>query len=118
MRYEYKFLIALGGTILIEIVALFLIVRVFYRIDRNQLSNVRLLFSGFICSFSTLPYLWFLLPVIMPSRNVFITVGEIFVILIETLIYYFLLHTTMKKATVISMACNSASFLIGLLFFA
>jgi hypothetical protein len=116
MRYEYQFLWALAWTVFIEVAALILIVRVLYRIDRRELSYVRLCFSGFICSFSTLPYLWFVLPQIIKSRYIFIASGEVFAILIEALIYFFLLQVILQKALIISLACNIFSLLIGTIF--
>jgi hypothetical protein len=113
---EYKFLIALIFTIIIETVVLFLVIRGLLRIDAKKIPGRLLLFSGFLASFSTLPYLWFILPSFIASYFYLVIVGELSVTIMESAIYYFLLRTTVKNALIISSLCNLASFLLGLIY--
>jgi hypothetical protein len=76
------------------------------------------LFAGIFSSFSTLPYLWFLLPQFIDSYTILVILGELSVFLIEAVIYYFILKVTIQRAVIISFACNIASFLTGLMIFA
>jgi len=113
MIYEYKFLISLLFTIIVEIIALFIIIKFFFK--KDKIKNSLLLFTGFLCSFSTLPYLWFIIPLIVKTRLPYIIIGEAFVILIESFIIFFMLKINYKKSIIISFICNLISFLLGLL---
>lgn len=115
MTYEYWFLLSLILTIIIETIPLFVIFRFFLKTNKNEVSNSLLLFAGIFSSFSTLPYLWFILPQIIRSYNLLTVSGEISVVLIEAIVYFFVLRTNMKKSLIISLICNLISFLAGLL---
>ena len=115
MIYEYEFLLALVLTVIIETIVLFIIVRKLFKINKKKISNSILIFLGIFCSFSTLPYLWYILPFFIKDYFYFVLIGEIFVILIESLIYYFVLKLNYKRSFIISLICNLASFLIGTL---
>ncbi|WP_321431222.1 hypothetical protein [uncultured Methanolobus sp.] len=116
MLYEYRFLLSLVLTIIIETSVLFLIVRIYFKID--DINNALLLFAGIFSSFSTLPYLWFLLPQFIDSYTILVVFGEISVFLVEAVTYYFLLKIGIQRALAISFTCNIASFLTGLMIFA
>ena len=115
-RYEYEFLFSLIFTISIETAVLFYLIRFIFKMDKSQLSNPLLIFSGIICSMATLPYLWFIFPVFLKSRTMFMIIGEIYVALVEAVILSFLLRLEAKKALIASVACNVISFIFGLLF--
>jgi hypothetical protein len=115
MLYEYLFLFSLFLTILIETSVLFLLVRYYFKID--NISNSILLFAGIFSSFSTLPYLWFLLPQFIDSYNSLALIGELSVFLVESVVYYFVLKVTIQRALILSFACNLVSFLIGMMIF-
>lgn len=115
MIYEYKFLISLLFTIVIEIITLFIIIKLFLKKDKKEITNTLLLFTGFLCSFATLPYLWFIIPLLVKTRLPYVLIGEIFVILMESLIIFFMLKLDYKKSIVISFICNIVSLLLGLL---
>jgi hypothetical protein len=112
MIYEYLFLFSLFLTIAIETSVLFLLVRFYFKID--DLNNSLLLFAGIFSSFSTLPYLWFLLPQFIDSYQNLALIGEISVFLIESVVYYFVLKVTIQRALVLSFTCNLVSFFVGL----
>jgi len=88
-------------------------IKFFFKND--QIQNSLVLFTGFFCSFATLPYLWFILPVVIKARIPYILIGELFVILIESVIYFFILKLDYKKSFIIAFICNLVSFLLGLL---
>jgi hypothetical protein len=113
MLYEYKFLISLVFTIVIESAALFILIRLLFKKDNKRITNIQLLFAGFLCSFATLPYLWFILPILIKTRVPYIIFGEIFVILIESLILFFTLRLDYKKSVTLSMMINLISFILG-----
>ncbi|MBP1908472.1 hypothetical protein [Methanolobus bombayensis] len=113
MLYEYRFLVSFFLTLLIETSILFLLIRNYFKID--DISNSLVLFAGIIASFSTLPYLWFLLPQFITSYNILVVAGETSVILAEGVIYYYVLKVTAKRAFALSFVCNLISFITGLL---
>ncbi|MDK2830857.1 MAG: hypothetical protein PWQ75_609 [Methanolobus sp.] len=115
MIYEYLFLFSLFLTIIIETSVLFLLIRFYFKID--DLSNSLLLFAGIFSSFSTIPYLWFLLPQFIDSYQDLALIGEISVFLVEAVIYYFVLKVTVQRALILSFTCNLVSFIVGLMVF-
>jgi len=115
MIYEYQFLQSLLFTVIIETSVLFIFTRSYLKIQREKKSNTQLLFAGFICSFATLPYLWFLLPVVLTGRIAYLFIGELFVVFVESFLIYFLLKLTYKQAIMASIACNMSSFFLGMI---
>ncbi len=115
MIYENLFLLALLLTVAVETALLFIIVRLVFK--DKKISNGLLLFTGIICSFATLPYLWFILPFFLTSRALYLLVGELSVFLIEAIIIYFILKLDIRKALLVSFICNLVSFLLGLVIF-
>jgi hypothetical protein len=111
--YAVLFLKALLLTDAIETVVLFLVIRLWFRIGRSELSNSLLLFAGIFCSATTLPYLWFVLRWFIAQHGVFLAVGEPAVFLVEAVFYYFVLKIGVKRSLAVSFLCNLASFLIG-----
>lgn len=116
MIYEYKFLISLLFTICIETIVLFIVVRKFFRIDENKIRNSLLLFSGIFASFATLPYLRFILPILLHKYILLNIIGETIVVCLEAIIYYFVLKLSAKQAILLSFICNLFSYVLGLLF--
>lgn len=104
---------ALIITISSETILLFFLIRKYFKINSKKLSHPQLLFAGFIASFSTLPYLWFILPAIISSYPLYSAIGETLVITIETIIYHFTLKLNLKKSFTISALCNLFSFFLG-----
>jgi len=113
MVYEIEFLKALLLTISIETAMLFLLVKVFFK--NPDCSNWLLLLTGTLASFATLPYLWFILPLFIKTRIYYIIIGELSVVLVESVIIKGVLKTVYKESLIISVLCNLASFLTGLL---
>ena len=115
MLYEYKFLISLIFTLLIEMITLYILIKYFCKQKSEKISNSLLFFTGFISSFATLPYLWFIIPLFVKTRIQYILLGESFVILLESLIILFILKINLKTSFFISFICNILSFHIGLI---
>ena len=114
MEYELNFLKALLFTISIETAVLFVFFKLFYR--SLKIKNWLLLLTGILTSFSTLPYLWFILPLFIHKKLYYIIVSELSAIIVESFIILGLLRINYAKALIVSVACNMTSFLIGLLF--
>ena len=116
--FHQKFLIGLIVTTSLETFFLFLLVRVYLKKGKQELPHQLIIFTGFFCSFATLPYLWFVLPFYLReiSYYLFIVVGEISVTLIESVIIYFVLRLNYKRSILISVLCNIVSIAFGLIF--
>ncbi|MFH0852393.1 MAG: hypothetical protein V1845_02225 [bacterium] len=114
MAYETEFLISLLLTLAIEIPVAVLAVKYVFKAEATGVTKI--IFAGFIASFSTLPYLWFVLPALITERTMFYIVGEASVILAEAIIYRQLLNLKTHRALTISFFANLASFLAGFLF--
>ena len=114
MSYETRFLIALPATLLLELPALFLLVR--YVFKRGDISTGRLLFVGTIATVLTLPYVWFVIPAFIRFKY-WIYVAELFAVAAEGIIYSVLLRMRMRSALLVSLVANTISYLTGLLIF-
>ncbi len=113
--YEIQFLMALVSTVAIETLVLFLLVRLWFKIPSRVLSNALLLFAGLFCSAATLPYLWFVLPRFLKSYTLLAVVGEVLILLVEAVFYYFVLKLGLRRSLLVSFVCNLASVMSGLL---
>jgi hypothetical protein len=111
MIYEQLFLYALLATLLTEVLVVLLILRYRYK----NYNNISIIFSGVISSALTLPYFWFILPVFISDRMIYIIVGEVMIILIEAFIYFYLLRLKFSQALIVSLIANIVSILVGLI---
>ena len=112
MIYVQQFLIALISTIVIETTALFFLITFFFK--KLKIQNKQILFTGVIASSITLPFLWFLLPNLLPS-DYYILIGELIVVIAEAIIFKKLLKLDIKNSVLLSIICNVLSYTIGLL---
>ena len=113
MLYEQKFLFSLFLTLIVEIPIAVFLVKYLYKHKEIKISKI--IFTGFIASALTLPYFWFVLPVYISNRSLYIVIGEVLIILIETIIYKQFLELKLPKAFVISLIANISSILLGLM---
>jgi hypothetical protein len=109
MIFETLFLLALITTWAIEIPILVVLVRCIFR--ENNLSMARIISVGALCTVLTLPYLWFVLPAYLDVY--YIPIGELLVILAETLILNKVLGLNPKIALICSLIMNCASYFLG-----
>ena len=113
--YDVLFLRSLILTIVIETLILILVVRKIFKINNKKIPCKYIIFAGIFCSFSTISYLWYFLPNLITDWTAYIIVGELLVFLIESVMLYFILKLSIKRALLASFVCNFASFFIGLL---
>ncbi len=114
MLHEHKFLFALLLTLIIEIPIFVLLVNYFCKHNKVEIYKIALI--GAIASALTLPYFWFILPIYIVNRFVFIFCGEILIIFIEAFIYSQLLKLKFSKAFIISLVANIFSAFFGSIF--
>jgi hypothetical protein len=111
MLYETHFLFALSLTWLVEVPLLFLLVR--YIARRSDISAARIIGTALLATALTLPYLLFVLPPYVDAAY-YILIGELFVIVIEAVVFYLLLKVRPAAAVFLSLAVNVCSYAIGL----
>jgi len=114
--YEQLFIYALIFTAAVETAALFLCARVLFKMKQKQAPDALLLFCGIALSCATLPYVWFVFPM-LSSGVAYIALAEAFAFAAEAIGYKFILRVDWKRAAALSFICNAASFLLGLLVF-
>jgi len=103
-------------TVIIETAALFFVLRCLYKISASHVSNKRLLFLGIFCSSVTLPFVWFVFPLVIKSYFFFLVVAEAFAVITEAWIYSMFLQLNYRKVLLVSLICNAISFLIGFVY--
>lgn len=108
---EKLFLPALLLTILLETGVLWMALKILSK-DQNY-PLPRVLFAGFFASFSTLPYVWFVIPLWIHSKY-YLWVGEGGAIAIEALFFKQFFNLDWKKAFLISVLANLISYFIGI----
>jgi hypothetical protein len=111
MQYEQLFLISLLLTVLIEGIVVVVLARYFYGM-RNYFG---LIATSFLASALTLPYFWFVLPIYIHQRLLYIVVGESIIVLVEAFIYWRSLKIKPQHALTISLVANIVSIAAGLL---
>lgn len=111
---ERSFVLALLVTLIVELAVLWLLVRLTF--PRPGINTGRLLFVGALASTLTLPYLWFVFPQFLDAAYA-VYVGELLVMVIEAVILSRLLPTSLRRACVLSVGANVASFVAGVLLF-
>lgn len=114
MLYEFRFLLSLAITLIIEILMLLIFTKFF--VKQRNINYSRVIFVGGIASLLTLPYLWFILPIFISNSIYYILIGELGIILIEALIYNQLLNFNIKTSILSSLTANLISFLFGPVF--
>jgi len=113
MSYGLLYFLSLLLTLAVEIPAFFLSARYLLKI---KLQAKEILYWGIFVNLFSFPYLWFVFPLFISSRN-YILIGEILVLLIETAILLKTLKINFKDAIVLSVVANVASYLVGLIVF-
>ena len=116
-QYEINFLNSLFLTVLTEVLLLYALMffPLFSEIKEN--GRVKAIVTGALSSILTLPYLWFVLPIFLHNKIQYHLLGELTVVFVESLFYYFVLKVNYKKLLFVSIICNAGSYVLGLLVF-
>lgn len=109
MSFGIYFLLSLLCVLTIETPILFLAIKYWLKI---KLPTKEILFWSIFANLFSLPYLWFVFPLFF-SLHDFIYIGEGLVVLIESFIYIKTLKINVKKAIIISLMANAASYFVG-----
>ena len=97
-------------TIVTETVILFLLLRKTYPAKT-------ILVNSLIANVTTLPFVWFVFPLLPLTYPVQIAISEIFAFVVEGFVYAKLFSKLpLKRAFFVSFLCNLVSFLTGLIY--
>ncbi len=107
------YLKALLLTIFIETIVLFLFFKT--KLKSLKIQNKKIVLTGFLASFITLPLVWFVFPLYIKPTFFYILTSELSVTLIESFIILGILKVNYRIAIVISTVSNLTSFIFGLL---
>jgi hypothetical protein len=110
MKYETYFLISLLITLIVEVPVAIILIKYFFK---EKIKLLRVIGISILATALTIPYLWFIFNAYFNFRTMAIC-GEIFVFIIELIIYWKLLPINFKKALFISFVANIVSIIVGL----
>ncbi|MBN1760341.1 MAG: hypothetical protein JW863_18580 [Chitinispirillaceae bacterium] len=77
--------------------------------------GLQVLKAGLAASTVTLPFVWFVFPVIIENRMIFLAVAELFAFAAEIPIIRGIVKTGWNEAAAASLLANGTSFISGLL---
>ena len=112
-HYTYSFILYLIITLLTESIVVFLLLRKFLKVEKQQLSNKEILSATIFASSLTMPYVWFIFPYLISNFIIAIWISEIFVVIIEMTFYKIFIRLSWKNALLISFLANLMSFGLG-----
>ena len=113
MDYELLFLKSLALTVFIETLVMIVFFQYIFR--QKEIGISKLLITGFLASFATLPYLWFVFPNYIDQKIWYIFIGESFAIIVESIIIAAIFKIKYTKSFLCSFICNMISFSTGLM---
>lgn len=105
-----KFPFYWGLAVILETLILFFIAKLFWK--ENQILNKKLFLFWIIPTTITLPFLWFVLPLLLWDWLLYIVVWEILVAIAEAIMIKYWLNISREKAIIASIMCNLFSFLV------
>lgn len=118
LAYVHQFLFNWGFTISVETVVFIALVRRYYNIPARTFSLIWLVLGGVFASTITIPWVWFVFPVLFYHSLIISTIiGELFAFIVEAVFYVFAFRFSVRQALFISLIANAASFLLGTIVF-
>lgn len=108
----HLFITAALFTVIVETAVIFFLLR--YVFEDKKTPTSRIIFAGIFASFATIPYVWFVFPVLINwSATVGLISSETFAFVVEAIFYRIVLNISLSRAITISFIANLASFLLG-----
>ncbi len=112
--YETDFLYSLLLTVTVESIVIYALLFYFYK-EKRGLKNI--LLAGVLPSFATLPYLWFIFPILfIGNHTLYVVIGELSVTLVEGFILQGVLQIGFKRAFILSIVANFCSYFVGIFY--
>lgn len=112
IAYVHRFITSMAFTMIVETAMLFIVVRLVAK--EKGIATWRIIATGFLASYATIPYVWFVIPrVVEWERETSLLVSEPLIFLIEIAIYRLVLGIQWRHAVLASLVGNLASYLLG-----
>jgi hypothetical protein len=111
--YEIRFLRALGLTVGIETLILFIAARNPWKPFTPPITTPTILICSLLSSGLTLPYVWFLWPAFVRNFVLYAVLAEAFAIVAEAGIFMVILRISPATAFGLSVLCNACSAVFG-----
>lgn len=115
MIYEIEFIKSLLMTVAAEVLVAIILRRWLPKALGLSVSYGKLIVIVAVASIITLPYVWFILPIILKTRIQYVIIAELLVWIAEAVWYKAILKLNIKQALILSLAANGFSYLIGVL---
>ncbi len=110
MPYIAFFSLSLAFTLVVELLTLLALTR---RLTKIRISFGDVIFWGTCANLLTLPYLWFVFPLFLPSAT-FVWIGEMIVVVVEAIVYWQAWKISARTAIALSLVANLFSYVGGL----
>ena len=107
------FFVALFSSIVSETIVLFFFIKLFHSKENTPLRQI--VDAGILASSLTLPYLWFIVPQLLPEHLI-VPLGETAVVLVEAGIINLILRLGVKKSFAVSLLANLTSWGLSMLY--
>jgi hypothetical protein len=83
----------------------------------DNFNRVKLFLIIFFMNLLSLPFVWFLFPIIFSGYWTALLLSELFIFFLEAFLFRFLIKISFRKAIELSFFLNFATFIFGVLFF-
>ncbi len=113
--YQSSFFSSLFLTVAVETAVLLILVRRLFRNKKGRPTTPLIIASGILASSLTLPYVWFVLPQLVHNYQLYALASESFAAIAEAPALALVMRIRIKDAFFLSLVCNLASFLVGML---
>jgi hypothetical protein len=114
LLYVHHFIVNWAITLLIETPIFILLVRCYFKILAKDISLSRLILGGIFASTITIPWVWFIFPVLFyNSIPLAVAIAEVLTFIVEAVFYWLAFRLPWRQAIIISFFANLASFAIG-----
>ena len=115
LDFVYSFFGSLALTLVVETVILCALS--WWLLGKDVITRLgygRIILVSLLASSLTLPYVWFVFPVIIYwSNGLALALSELYAFVIEAILYKFIFRVPLWRALLLSLLCNVGSFVIG-----
>lgn len=110
--YTLAFLVSAAYSIVIETGTIAVILRALFKYSRIPLRDI--IIAGTTATLITIPYVWYVFPILLyRSSTAALITGELFAIMVETLIYWYVFRISLRHAFMLSLSANALSYFSG-----
>jgi hypothetical protein len=112
--YTLQFLGSTIYSILVEVMVVALLIRFVLKLKNIYWYNI--VTAGTFATLATIPYVWYIFPILFYySSTTGLLLGEIFAVVVETIVYTLWLRLPLDKAFMIVLLANLVSYYTGVI---